>query len=102
MTKRCVIKKKIVKKKKKDTTTVPKPKLRNADEETVATHGNYSPKLPYLYKVHYKDGSHPKYTPFVLEDQFQSKFQLPPGVNPTVAAMCNLSLPDSIIDGIVL
>ena len=103
--KRRVIKKKSVKnktKKKKDTTIVPKPKQHNADEETVATYGTYSPKLPYLYKVQYKDRSYPKYTPFLLEDKFQPKFQLPPGVNPTVAAMCNLSLPDSIIDGIVL
>ena len=102
--KRRVIKKKSVKKntkKKKDTTAVPTPKLHNADEETVVTHGNYSPKQPYLYEVQYKDGSHPKYTPFVLEDQFQPKFQLPPGVTPSVAAMCTLSLPDSIIDGIV-
>ena len=81
---------------------VPKPKLHNTDEETVATHGNQSLKLTYLYKVQYKDGSHPKYKPFVLEDQFWPKFQLPPGVNPIVAAMSNLSLPDLIIDVIVL
>ena len=102
--KRHVIKKKSVKKKtkkKKDTTAVPKPKLHNADDETVATHGNYSSQLPYSYEVQYKDGSHPKYTPFVLEDQFRPKFQLPPGMNPTVAALCNQSLPDLIIDGIV-
>ena len=45
-----VIKKKSVKKntkKKKDTTALPTPKLHNADEETVVTHGNYSPKQPY-------------------------------------------------------
>ena len=73
MVERRAIKKKSVKgktKNKKDTKAVPKPKLHNADEETVATHGNYSPNLPYLYKVQYKDGSHPKYTPFVLDDQF--------------------------------
>ena len=72
-TKHRAIKKKSVKKKtkkKKDTTALPRPKLHDADEETVATHGNYSPKLPYSYKVQYKDGSHPTYTPFVLEDQF--------------------------------
>ena len=71
--KRCVIKKKNVKKKakkKKDTTAVPKIKLHNADDETVATHENYSPKLTYSYKVQYKDGSCPTYTPFVLTDQF--------------------------------
>ena len=106
--KRQVSKKKIVKKKtkktkkKKDETAVPKPKLHNADDETVATHGNYSPKVPYSYEVQYKDGSRPTYTPFVLKDQFRPKFKLPFGVNPTVDAMCKLSLPDSIIDGIVL
>ena len=97
MAKRHVSKKKIVNKKtkkKKDTTAIPKLKLHNADEETVALHGNYSPKLPYLYKVQYTDWAHPKYTPFILEDQFQPKFQLPYGVNPTVAAMCQLSLPN--------
>ena len=104
MPKRRVIKKKSGKKrikKKKDTTALPTPKLHNANEETVVTHGNYSPKQPYSYKVQYNDGSHLKYTPFVLEDQFRPKFQLPPGVTPSVAAMCTLSLPDSIIDGIV-
>ena len=65
-------KKKIVRKrtkKKEDTTAGPKPKLHNADDETVATHGNYSPKVPYLYEVQYKDRSRPTYTPFVLKDQ---------------------------------
>ena len=42
------------------------------------------------------------YTPFVLKDEFRPKFQLPHGVTPSVAAMCNLALPDSIIDGIVI
>ena len=72
-TKQRAVKKKSVKKKtkkKKDTTAKPKPRLHNADDETVATHGNYSPKVPYSYEVQYKDGSHPKYTPFVLKDQF--------------------------------
>ena len=58
--------------------------------------------MPYSYEVQYKDGSRPTYTPFVLKDQFRPKFKLPFGVNPTVDAMCKLSLPDSIIDGIVL
>ena len=77
--KRQVSKKKIVRKttkKKKDTTVGPKPKLHNADDETVTTHGNYSPKVPYSYKVQYKDGSRPTYTPFVLKDQFQPKFKM--------------------------
>ena len=71
--KRQATKKKIVRKrtkKKKDTTAIPKPKLHNADDETVATCGNYLPKVPYSYKVQYKDGSRPTYTPFVLKDQF--------------------------------
>ena len=103
--KRQVGKKKNVRKttkNKEDTTARPKPKLHNADDETVATHGNYSPKVPYLYRVQYKDGSRPACTPFVLKDQFRPKFKLPFGVNPTVDAMCKLLLPDSIIDGIVL
>ena len=73
MRKSRVIKKKSGKKKiqkKKDTTALPTPKLHNADEETVVTHGNYTPQPPYSYEVQYNDGSHPKYTPFVLKDQF--------------------------------
>ena len=70
-TKQRAVKKKSVKqkpKKKKDTTTLPRPKLHDADEQIVATHGNYTPKQPYSYKVQYNDGSHLTYTPFVLED----------------------------------
>ena len=62
----------------------------------------YSPQRPYSYEVQYKDNSQPTYTPFVLKDQFRPKFRLPTGVTPSAAAMCNLSLPDSIIGGIII
>ena len=87
--------------KKTDQTALPTPKLHDADGDTIDTHGNYTPQRPYSYEVQYKDGSQPTYTPFVLKDHFLPKFRLPTGVIPSVAAMCDLSLPDSIIDGIV-
>ena len=87
--------------KKTDKTALPTPKLHDADGDTISTHGNYTPQRPYSYEVQYKDKSKPTYTPFVLKDHFLPKFRLPTGVIPSVAAMCNLSLPDSIIDGIV-
>ena len=83
-------------------TALPTPKLYDANGNSIVTYEHYTPQRPYLYEVQYKDDSHPTYTPFVLKDEFQPKFQLPPGVTPTVAAMCNLALLDSIIDGIVI
>ena len=101
-TKKWKIVQKQTKKKKTDKTALSTSKLHEANGNTVVTHGNYTPQRPYSYKVQYKDNSQPTCTPFVLKDQFQPKFQLPTGVTPSVAAMCNLSLPDSIIDGIVI
>ena len=97
-----VVKKKSVKKKKKKgQTALQPPKLRNTDDNTIVTHGNYTPQQPYAYKVQYYNKSQLKYTPFVFKDKFLPKFRLPVCVTPSVDAVCNLSLPDPIIDGIV-
>ena len=56
--------------KKTDKTALPTSKLHDADGNTVVTHGNYTPQRPYSYEVQYNDKSKPKYTPFVLKDQF--------------------------------
>ena len=85
-----------------DKTAVPPPKLHNANGNTAVTHGNYTPQRLYSYEVQYNNESQPKYTPFVLKDQFRPKFRFPTGVTPSIAAMCKLSLPDSIIDDIVI
>ena len=95
-------KKKKTKTKKTDKTALPTPKLHDANGNIIVTHGNYTPQRPYLDELQYKDDPHPTYTLFVLKDEIQPKFQLPPGVTPSVAAMCNLALPDSIVDGIVI
>ena len=88
--------------KKTDKTSLPTSKLHNADDNTVVTHEKYVRQLPYSYEIQYNNKSQQKYTPFVLKDQFQPKFRLPTGVTPSVTAMCNLLLPDSIIDGTVI
>ena len=87
--------------KKNNKTALPTLKLRNANDNTIVTYGNYIPQQLYSYKVQYNDESQQKYTPFVLEDQFLPRFRLPTGVTSSVDAMCMLYLPDSIIGGIV-
>ena len=54
--------------KKTDKKALPTSKLHNANDNTVVTHGNYTPQRSYSYEVQYNDGSQPKYTPFVLND----------------------------------
>ena len=79
------------KKKKKKTNNkepLPPPKLKNADDNTVLTHGNCSCYQPYAYQVQYYDKPQPEYTPFHLTDQFLPKFKLPYGVVPSVDAIC--------------
>ena len=90
------------KKKKNDKEPLPPPKLKNADDDTVVTHGDYSCYTPYAYQVQsYNNKPQAEYTPFDLTDQFLPKFKLPYGVVPSVDAICLLSLPDLLIDGIV-
>ena len=93
--KRCqVVKKKNGKKKTKktDKTALSTPKLHNANGNTIVTHRNYTPQQPYAYEVQSYDESQPKYTPFVLKNNFLPKFRLPAGVTPSVDAVCTLSL----------
>ena len=59
-------------------------------------HNSHMPK-----KIQYYNKSLPKYTPFVLKDTFLPKFRLPVGMTPSIDDVCTLSLPDSIIDGII-
>ena len=94
-------KKTTTKKKKNDKEPLPPPKLKDTEDNTIITHGNYCSHQPYAYQVQYYDKPQPKYVPFDLTDKFLPKFKLPHGVVPSIDAICNLSLPNSLIDGIV-
>ena len=56
--------------KKNNKTALPTLKLRNANDNTIVTYGNYTSQQPYGYKIHYYNKSQPKYTLFVLNNQF--------------------------------
>ena len=89
------------KKKKKDKSPLLSSKLKDAENNTVITHGNYCFYQPYAYQVQYYDKPQPEYIPSDLTVKFLPKFKLPYCVVPSIIAICNLSLPNSLIDGIV-
>ena len=60
----------------------------------------YSPSTPYVIDVDYDNGSTYEYEPILKEptQEFGPSFQLPLSVNATPAALCELFLPDSLLD----
>jgi hypothetical protein len=79
---------------------------RNSDENSVFSHGNYSPAKPYVYEVEYHDqdeNDREEYIPIPLprEKRHDPKFSLPHGVSPSIDSISHLALPDTPIDKVV-
>ena len=63
------------------------------------THGNYTGKTPYFYKLAYNDKKEHNYEPFNIneKDWFGPEYCLPHGIEPTIESLSELILPDKLL-----
>ena len=67
------------------------------------THGNYTGKVPYFYKLAYNDKKERNYEPFNIneKDWFGPEYCLPRGIEPTIESLSELILPDKLLKKIL-
>ena len=75
-------------------------RLSDVDNNTITTNNKYTIDELYPYHVQYKDGSIPAYEPIELDNHFLQQFKLPYNSIPSVDLMCELNLPNKLINAI--
>ena len=74
--------------------------LTDTDDDADSIHDEYQTTTPFLKRVQYADGNERLYLPIQVGERtrFGPNFMLPDAVDPSASALCELYLPDTLID----